>query len=247
MDLTFIGHVHELRRRLLISGVVVLLGGVVAYYFRQPLLGWLEAPLHQTLYYSRVTGAFEFIVQACLLVGFIIGAPFIIYQLYTFIQPALPRRLSKRSVTGLILLSSILMLTGIAFGYYVSLPTALHFLGSIDTAHLHPLIAADSYMKFIINYLAVFALVFLLPLFFLTADHISPLPTARLRRIRKWVIIGAFSAALILPVAPDPISQIMLALPIVVMYEVSVWLIVLSQHLRRDNRKKLVDDRPNYL
>ena len=232
MNQPFIGHVHELRRRLMKSAIVVLVGAVTAYFWHNTVLGWLEAPLRQSLYYSRVTGAFEFIMQACLLAGLLVAAPVIVYQIIEFVQPALPRRLSRRIVLGTLIASALLIISGVAFGYYISLPAALAFLGGIDTAHLHPLIAADSYLTFVMNYLLVFALVFLLPLIMLLVDHITPLPPAGLAKARKWVIIGAFAAALILPVAPDPVSQILLAMPIVVMYEVSIMAIRLRHRLR---------------
>jgi Sec-independent protein secretion pathway component TatC len=98
----------------------VAIGTGLAYNWRGPILTWLEAPLRQTLYYSQVTGAFEFIVQACLLTGVLGVAPVIVYQLIAFIRPALSRPVSNRSVAALITLAVLLMVSGVAFGYYVT-------------------------------------------------------------------------------------------------------------------------------
>ena len=232
MNAPFIEHVQELRARLAWSALVLGVGAAVGYVLRDVILDWLQAPLHATLYYTNVTGAFEFLMQACLLVGVIFAVPVLVYNLVAFVRPALPRPVSRGQIGGVVAASCVLTVSGVLFAYYVSLPAVLHFLRTIDVQHLHPLIAADSYLSFVMSYLAVFAAMFQLPLLVLFIDHITPIPPAALRKWRRWVIIGAFAAALILPIAPDPVSQLMLALPVVVLYEVSLWLVVLV-HSRR--------------
>ncbi|MBW4061721.1 twin-arginine translocase subunit TatC [Candidatus Saccharibacteria bacterium] len=233
MNQPFIGHVHELRRRLSWSALLVFAVAVAAYFWREPILRWLSAPLGQTLYYDRVTGAFEFVMQACLLAGVLAATPLIIYHLIAFIRPALPRPLSNKAIISTIILATLLIGAGVLFGYYVSLPAALTFLSHIDTTNLHPLIAANSYLTFVMAFLAIFGLVFLLPLLIILSDNIRPIPPSALIKARKWVIIGAFAAALILPIAPDPVSQVMLAMPIIIMYEISIWLIKYKAWRRR--------------
>jgi len=239
MNQPFMEHVRELRRRLMVAAGVMLIGAGAGYVVRNPILAWLQAPLHGTLYYSQVLGAFNFLMQACLLVGLLPTIPVLVYNLIAFIQPALPRPVSKGQVIGMVAASSMLAAGGAAFAYYVSLPVVLHFLSHIAVSHLHPLIAADSYLNFVMNYLGVFALIFQLPLVLLFIDRIKPIPPASLKRFRKWVIAGAFGAALILPIAPDPVSQTMLALPVVVLYELSLWLVVLA-HRHRAHAAQLV-------
>lgn len=235
MNQPFIQHVQELRARLAWSALVLGFGATVGYIWRDAILDWLQAPLHATLYYTNVTGAFEFLMQACLLVGILFAVPVLVYNLVAFVQPALPRPVSRRQIVGVVTASCLLTVSGVLFAYYVSLPAVLHFLRTIDVQHLHPLIAADSYLTFVMNYLAVFAAMFQLPLLMLFIDRITPIPPAGLRKWRRWVIIGAFAAALILPIAPDPVSQLMLALPVIVLYEISLWLVVLvhSRHTKR--------------
>jgi sec-independent protein translocase protein TatC len=233
MNQPFIQHLHELRRRLTWSVLVLGAGAGLGYWQRDAILDWLQAPLHGTLYYSKIMGAFEFLMQACLLVGVLFAIPVLVYNLVAFVRPALPRPVSRRSIAGVVAASCALTVAGVLFAYYVSLPTVLHFLGTIDVSHLHPLIAADSYLSFVINYLAVFAAIFQLPLVLTFIDRITPLPPAKLKGLRRWIFIGAFAAGLILPVAPDPISQAMLALPVVVLYEISLWLVVWQHRSRR--------------
>jgi sec-independent protein translocase protein TatC len=241
MNQPFISHVHELRRRLAWSALVLGAGAGLGYLWRDQILDWLQSPLHATLYYTNVTGAFEFLAQACLLVGVLVALPVFVYNLVSFVRPALPARVSNRTIVGVVAASCLLTVAGVGFAYYVSLPAALHFLRTVDVKHLHPLIAADSYLSFVMNYLAVFAIIFQLPLITLFIDRFTPIPPAALSKWRRWVILGSFGAALILPIAPDPVSQLMLALPVVVLYEISIWLVVLA-HARRSRRRKL--DRP---
>jgi sec-independent protein translocase protein TatC len=229
----FVQHLHELRRRLAASALVLGVGAGLGYLARDPILSWLQAPLHSSLYYTKVGGAFEFLMQACLLVGVVFAIPVLVYNLACFVRPALPQPVSRARLLGLVVASSFLTVGGIAFAYYLSLPAVLRFLSSIDVTHLHALIAADSYLSFVISYLAVFAAIFQLPLLITFIDRVTPIPPAFLKRWRKWVILGAFAAALILPIAPDPVSQVMLALPIVVLYEVSIWLVSWNHFRRR--------------
>jgi sec-independent protein translocase protein TatC len=233
MNQPFIKHVQELRRRLMWCAIVLAIGAGVGYLLRDPILTWLQAPLHGKLYYSQVMGAFEFLMQACFLAGFIPAIPVIVYNLVSFVRPALPQPISRQQIFTIVAASSLLTVGGVLFAYYVSLPVVLRFLSSIDVSHLHPLIAANSYLSFVINYLAVFAAIFQLPLLMLFIDRITPIPPATLRKWRKWVILGAFAAAFILPIAPDPVSQVMLALPIIILYEVSIWLLVYRHRPRR--------------
>jgi sec-independent protein translocase protein TatC len=218
------------------SVLVLCAGCAIGYMLRHEILAWLQAPLHASLYYNKVTGAFEFLMQACLLVGVLCCIPVAVYNLVGFVRPALPRPVSRWQILRLVGASCVLTVGGVLFAYYLSLPTVVHFLSNIDIANLHPLIAADSYLTFVMTYLAVFALIFQLPLIMTFIDRFTPLPPQRLKAWRKWVIIGAVGAGLILPIAPDPLSQLMLALPIIVLYEVTIWLIVAAHWRRRPRR-----------
>jgi sec-independent protein translocase protein TatC len=221
------------------SVLVLCAGCAVGYAERHEILGWLQAPLHASLYYNKVTGAFEFLMQACLLVGVLVSIPVLVYNLVAFVRPALPGKVSQWQVIRLVAASCGLTAGGVLFAYYLSLPTVVHFLSNIDIANLHPLIAADSYLTFVMTYLAVFALIFQLPLLVLFIDRFTPMPPDRLKAWRKWVIIGAVGAGLILPIAPDPLSQMMLALPIIVLYEATIWLVVFAHWRRRPRRRAM--------
>lgn len=234
MNQTFINHVNELRRRLSWSALVLFIGAAVGYVFRVRILMWLQAPLHSQLYYGKVTGAFEFVMQICFFVGLCLSVPMLVYQLISFIRPALPRPISNRLVLLVVSSSCVLTVSGVGFAYYLTLPAVLRFLRSMAGSQLNALIMADSYLSFVITYLAIFAIIFQLPLILLFIDRITPLTPKKLGKWRKWVMIGSFGAGVILPITPDPLSQVMLALPVIVLYEISIWLIWVLRRMRKE-------------
>jgi len=225
-------HLQELRARLGWCALALGIGAGFGYVLRGPVIGLLEHPLGQTLFYTSPMGSFDFVMRICLLVGFLAALPVMVYQALRFIEPALPKTLSLKLVWGTVLASLGLAAAGVAFGYLVSLPAALHFFNQVGTGNLHALITADQYFSFVINYLCVFAAVFQLPLLLLFINRITPLGPHKLRRFRKYVIVGSFAIALISPSAPDPLSQIILALPIIALYEVSIVLVRLTNRGR---------------
>jgi sec-independent protein translocase protein TatC len=230
---TAIEHIHELRRRLSWVVAILAFGAVLTYVAREPIIKYLQQPLGQDLFYTSPTGSFEFIMQICFLGGFLLALPALLSHLLRFVEPAFRKGFSRGLIITLIVGSSGLTLAGAGFAYYVSLPAALHFFGAVGTGNLKALISIDRYFSFLVSYLAVFAAVFQLPLLLLFIDHIHPLDPPKMGKWRKWVIVGAFSIALVVPSAPDPLSQMFLALPIILLYEVSIGLIRLQRYRRR--------------
>jgi sec-independent protein translocase protein TatC len=218
------------QRNTYIPVAVFVLGAALGYCFRDQILAWLQAPLQSTVNRGDVPSV-AYPLLASLLVGLLLVLPVVAYHLISFFRPALPLT-SRAQIFRLLALSYALSLGGPVFAYYVSLPLVLLFTTHVDILHLHTLISAGSYLSFVIAYLAVFAVAFQLPLLLLYIDRFMPIPLASLKRWRKRVVIGTFGAAIILPIVPDPVSQIMLALPVVALYETTLWLVVLA-HRRR--------------
>lgn len=229
-------HLQELRRRLLATVAVVIAGGVIGYLYRGELIALLQRPLGEKLFYTSPMGSFNFVMQLCLLVGFLIALPVLTFNLLRFIEPAFQRTFGSRTVVGVITASLALTIAGAAFAYYVSLPAALHFFGTVGTGSLQPLISIDQYFSFVLSYLATFAIVFQLPLLLLFVNRITPLGPGALRKWRKFVFVGAFAIAIIIPSAPDPLSQVILALPIILLYEISIALIWIANRKRNRSR-----------
>lgn len=159
------------------------------------------------------------------MVGLFVALPLLIYQVVRFIEPALAQRLGPAAVIKIIFASYLLAATGAAFGFYVIVPTSLHFFNGYSTAQVKPLISATEYLSYVISVLITFALLFQIPLIALFINRIRPIKPSRLLRWQRHIIVAAFLIAVVLPFTYDPVSQFILAIPIVGLYYLSVILI----------------------
>ncbi len=217
-------HLDELRLRLFIYLIALLIGGVIGYYAQDTIIELLVRPLGQKLVYSSPAGGFEFLVRICLFFGFLVSLPVGVYQLIRFISPAVPRRYMVK--TGrLIVLSSLLACLGVSFAYFISLPAALHFLNRFSNENIQSLISANEYTNFVMIYVAGFAALFQMPLIFWVVNRLRRLSALTLIKQQRWVILVSFIVAAVLTPTPDPINQTLMAVPIILLYQVSVMVI----------------------
>jgi sec-independent protein translocase protein TatC len=227
-SMPFIAHMHELRKRLFYVVGALLVGSVVAYHFHTQLLHILVSPLNQKLYYSNPAGGLDFMFKVCLLFGLLVALPVVVYNLLKFITPAMPDRVRFNLVV--ILVTSLLLATvGICFAYFFSLPAALHFLASFgDTSQVAPLIFAGEYLTFVMIYLLSFAIMFQVPLIVAFVNRIRPMTPGGMLKAQRYIILGSFIIAAILTPTPDPLNQVVMATPMVLLYQLSVvyvWLV----------------------
>lgn len=241
--LTMLDHVKELRLRLFVCVVVLIVGGVVGYLFYEPILQWLKSPLAGDLYYSSPAGSFSFVMKVATMAGIAVAVPLIIYQIIMFVRPALPKAFSQLRIYSYTLLSVFLAASGAAFGFYFILPGALKFFAGFQVQGLSALIAADSYLGFVTNVLITFMVVFQIPLLLVIFDHIKPIPPKKLLKAEKYVILGGLVVSFFVPFALDITTSLLIALPIVVLYNISIVIIVTRHSLakRRLNRPVYVD------
>lgn len=233
---TFMEHIHELQSRLFYIALVFLVMAGAAYPFFTQIAAFIVAPLgHQQLVYLTPGGAFSFVIQVCMYVGFVASLPVIIYHLFQFVSPAMPAVKRKRLVMFTIG-SFLLALAGVAFAYYVSLPAALYFLTSFNIANIDPMLTIDSYFSFAMAYLIAGAILFQLPLILLIIDSITPLTPKKLMGYQRHVILGAVIIAAIVSPTPDIMNQALLAAPLVIMYQFGIVMIAV-QHRKRHEKK----------
>lgn len=220
-------HVHllELRRRTLWSAAAFAAAAACAYQFHSQVIGFLLAPLHQSLYYTTPQGGFEFLIRISAICGLIIVVPVIAFQLIKFVEPALSFRFERKFTFGLMLASLLLLLVGVGFGYLVILPLTLHFFAGFGNTQIKPLISAADYLSLVMGVLATFAVLFQLPLVVLLINRITPLTPGGLMKYQKHVIIGSLVISLVLPFTYDPLTQFVMAVPIIGLYEISILLV----------------------
>ena len=230
---TFADHLRELRQRLFVSIGFFLLGGTVAYVVHADLLRVLQQPLHQTLYYTTPAGAFNLTMKLSVLGGVLLLLPVAMYNLAAFVQPALKRQLGRLELQLLTILSLVLAVGGGLFAYFVVVPMSLGFFRQFNQPGFQSLISASDYVNFVVNCLIAFVIIFQLPLFLLFIDRITPLPPKRLWHYERHVIVASLIIALILPFTYDPLTQFMIALPIILLYNLSIIFILLAHRSQR--------------
>lgn len=230
---TMFHHVREIQFRLLTVVAVLLVGMVIGYFFYEQLFHFIKSPLHTDLHYTSPAGSFNFIIKICLMVGLVGALPVAVYNIIMFIQPALKERISRLRVYITTLLSLLFALAGASFAFLVIIPMALEFFFKFQVDGLEALISADDYLQFVVNVIVTFALIFQLPLIMSFIDHVTPLPPKKLFKAEKFIIVGSIAVGVLVPFALDPVVQLLIASPIIVLYNLSIVVVIMQQRGRR--------------
>lgn len=230
-------HVRELRNRLFASIGMLLVAGGVAYWLRDYIVPiilrpYAEAFGDQKLVYLNPSGGFTFIFLVILYVALALAAPFIIYQIFAFVRPVLPHA-SKGYATILVLSSILLLASGVTFGYVVAIPGALDFLSSFASDYVDAALTAESYLNFVAAYTVGLGLLFQIPLILIIWNTAHPISIQTLGKSEQWVIALTVIAAAIVTPTPDPQNLMMVAIPIVAIYQIGVVVVLTSIYRRR--------------
>jgi sec-independent protein translocase protein TatC len=225
-EATLVEHLGELRTRLFVSMGALLLCFTVAFIFHHRLLVWLNAPLPDGYKPTTLTVAEPFLVslKVSLWAGFGLALPVILWQLWAFLAPAIDEH-AQRMIVGMVAFATVLLACGVAFGYFLALPAATHYLLGYDKSSYNILVQAKGYYSFAITVMAAVGLVFELPIFVLALVRLRILTTQKLRKNRR---LGYFVVACVGVALPgvDPVTTIIETAPLAVLYEASIWLAV---------------------
>lgn len=223
--ITFQDHISELRRRLFWVAMVVLVSATIGYILRDTMLDILQRPLNTPLFYNSPAGSFNFIIKLSSLLGIIVALPFAVFHTIRFVEPALPIKIDNSKLTKIIVASFSLALMGIAFSYFYMIPISLDFFQSYSSDRIQPLISADSYLSYTMGNFVIFAIIFQIPLVILFINWIKPINPSKLLKYQRHVIVAALVIALVLPFTYDPLSQFLVAVPMIVLYYLSIALV----------------------
>jgi sec-independent protein translocase protein TatC len=224
-EATLAEHLDELRGRLFVMLGAIAVGTIVAYAFHNHVLNWLNRPLpigHKQLLATGVAEPFTVTITVSLYAGFVLALPVVLWQIWLFFAPAVDP-VSERRVLGLALASVALGVAGVAFGYWILLPRAVHFLTNYDDTHFIHLIRASSYYSFVVTVLVGIVIVFQTPLVVLGLVYLGVLSSRTLRRHRRLGYFITAAVALALP-GPDPVTTFLELLPMWLLFEGSIWL-----------------------
>ncbi|MGA9115854.1 MAG: twin-arginine translocase subunit TatC [Bacteroidota bacterium] len=232
--MTFLDHLEELRWRLIRSLLAVVAGAILCWFFIDLLVdGILLQPVHAVnrtlgpgqapfgLQNLKPFGQVFLYMEVAIAGGFILALPYVLYELWAFIAPGLMRR-ERRSVGSIVFFTSFCFLAGIAFAYFVMLPTALRFFAGFGTASIQNNIAVNEYIRFVLSVMLGAGVVFELPMVSWFLSRMGLLTPAFMRRYRRHAIVIIMVLAALLTPGTDPVSQILLAVPLAVLYEISI-------------------------
>jgi sec-independent protein translocase protein TatC len=227
-----IAHLIELRKRLLYSVVSLLLVFICLFPWAADLYALLAQPLLAKLpeggqmIATDVTTPFFVPVKVALMTAFLIALPYILFQIWSFVAPGLYAH-EKRWIMPLVVSSLLLFLSGMAFAYFAVFPMVFGFITASAPKGVAVMTDIDKYLSFVMSMFLAFGITFQVPVAVVAMVKMGFISVAKLRDIRRYVIVGAFVAGAILT-PPDVVSQIMLAVPLWLLYEagilVAVWM-----------------------
>jgi sec-independent protein translocase protein TatC len=225
-------HLVELRRRLLWSFAALAAAFALCLYFARPIFAFLVQPLLRAgqgkIIYTDIFEAFFAEVKVAFFAAIMLAFPVMASQLWQFVAPGLYAK-EKRAFFPFLIMTPVLFLTGASLAYFVAMPLALHFLlgyqGNIGGIQQEALPAVGNYLNFVTKFLFGFGVAFLLPVLMMLLERAGIVTRAQLKAGRRYAIVGAFAVAAVLT-PPDVVSQLMLALPLVILYEfalIAIW------------------------
>jgi sec-independent protein translocase protein TatC len=239
-ELTIVEHLGELRRRLIYILLSVVITSAAAYHFIDEILTFITTTGKiGNLVFINPTEAFFVIIKLSILVGVIAAMPFILYQVWKYVGVALKKN-ERKYLIYFGPVSFILFLMGAAFAFRTVLPMAMRFLLSFSREFIEPMITLNAYVSFLIKMVSAFGLMFELPLVVLFLSKIGIVTPDMLTKGRKYAIVLIFVVAAVLT-PPDVISQIMLAVPILILYEISIWI---SKSVTKKRERELTLNEP---
>lgn len=222
--MSFMDHLGELRTRIVRGLIAVLVGLVIAFPLSQRIVDYLARPVQatgNTLVFLAVTEAFWVQMKVALIAGLFIASPAILWQVWGFVAPGLYQK-EKKYAAPFVIIGSLMFVAGGAFSLFVVTPYAINFMLSFARPGLQPMISIGSYIDFLLKFTVAFGLVFELPLGLTLAARMGMVTPKTLARNRKYAILGAFVAAAALTPTPDAFNQMLMAGPLIILYEVGI-------------------------
>jgi sec-independent protein translocase protein TatC len=224
--LPFTSHLEELRKRLIVCFIAVGVGFVLAYGFKEKLFDVLTMPLiavmeqGDKLIFTGLPEAFFTYLKVAFLTGLMLAAPVLIYEFWMFVAPGLYQK-ERRLMLPIVFLSTIFFVGGALFGYFIVFPFGFKFFLGFATETIKPLPSMREYLGFASKLLLAFGLVFELPLLLTFMARLGIVSVDFLKKNRKYALLLFFAGAAILT-PPDVVTQIMMALPLMILYEISI-------------------------
>ncbi len=221
-------HLEELRTRLIRSLIAVAVAFLIAYFFKEKLFEILTRPLVKALpqnsymIYTGLPEAFFNYIKIAFFAALVLASPFILYQIWKFVSPGLYRS-EKKHVAPFVIFSTLLFVGGVLFGYFIVLPPAFKFFVQFSTDFLKPMLSVREYLSLSTKLLLAFGVVFEIPVFIYFLSRIGLVNSKTLAAKRKYAILIIFIVAAILTPTPDAFTQCLMAVPMMILYEIGIF------------------------
>lgn len=234
-EMSFLDHLEELRARLIKCLAFVVLFSVAAFFFSSRMIDFIAKPL-PGVYFMGPVEALSVRMKIAMIVGVIASAPVILYQLWQFVVPGLLEK-EVKVVAPLVFFSTFSFAIGASFAFFIVLPNMVKFLLSFGTDKMHPWIKIDDYLSFIGYTTLAFGVVFELPVVSYFLGRIGIISSRTLRKGRRYAIVAIMIVAAVVTPTPDAFNMMLLAVPLYVLYEVSV-IVLIVQEVKRKRKVK---------
>jgi len=224
---SFMSHLIELRDRLLRCVLALLLVFICLFPWARDLYALLAQPMIASmptgghLIATEVTAPFFVPVKVTMMAAFVIALPYLLYQLWAFVAPGLYAH-ERKLVAPLIITSTVLFICGMGFAYYLVFPVVFHFMVSVAPTGVAVMTDIGKYLDFVLTLFLAFGVTFEVPVAVVILVRMGLVSVAKLKEIRPYMIVGAFIVGAIFT-PPDVVSQVMLAVPLWVLYEVGIF------------------------
>jgi sec-independent protein translocase protein TatC len=237
-----IEHLIELRKRLIWSILAFFAAFLVSFYYAEYIFGFLVAPLTDSfaagegkLIYTKLYEAFFVEMKVAMFAAFFVAFPVIANQIWAFVAPGLYAN-EKKAFLPFIVATPVLFIAGAALAYYLVMPLAftffLNFQGTTGGLEFEALPAAGDYLSLVMQFILAFGICFQLPVLMILLHRAGLVTLDQMKGLRRYMIVVIFAVAAILT-PPDVISQLMLGLPLVLLYEISVQIIAFGERRKK--------------
>jgi len=232
-------HLIELRSRLLWSFLALAIAFGISLYFARPIFGFLVQPLlasgQTKLIYTAIFEAFFVEIKVAFFAATFFSFPVFATQLWRFVAPGLYNK-EKRAFLPFLLATPVLFIIGASMAYFMAIPVALEYLlgfgGSVGGVEQQALPGVDNYLNFVMKFIFGFGISFLLPVLLMLLERAGIVTLEQLKSARRYAIVGAFTIAAVLT-PPDVVSQLLLAIPLCILYELALIAIWFTRRRRK--------------
>ncbi len=236
-EMSFLDHLEDLRWRLIkaLAGLIVAVT-VCAIYADRIVNELLIRPMQKTTPPLNVInvvpyGQITFYMMVVLVSGLIVSTPWILYHVWKFIQPGLLPK-ERKYISGIVGFTSLCFLSGVAFAYYIMLPFMLQFFATFGSPHIQNMIAITDYMSFMLTLILLSGLIFELPMASYFLARFGILTPAFMRHYRRHAIVAILIVAAVVTPTTDPLTMSVFAIPMILLYEISIWVAKAAQRKR---------------